>query len=128
MAWQEVIIHEILEETNEQFFRQIAEGAVARHNPQMPFIPPSVNWANGLAFINQGFPDTDDIIKDKLIGKVHYGAVIFTRLDFRENYPCKVGSETVNVRMEKATNPIFLDMAGYLKDFKQDSRVAKMLR
>lgn len=128
MAWQEVVIHEIIEEDNERFFRDISEGAVRAHNPQMPFISPSVNWANGIAFVIQPFPDTDDVIKDKLKGIVHFAVIAFTRLNYQPTYPILVGSEKINVRLErKVANPIFLDLADYLRNFKPDSRVSKHL-
>ena len=128
MGWQEVIIHEIIEEDNSRFFRDISESAVRGHNPQMPFISPSVNWANGVAFIIQPFPDTDDVIKDKLKGVVHFAVVAFTRLEYRPTFPVVVGSETVNIRLERnVANPIFLDMADYLANFKADPRVTALM-
>jgi hypothetical protein len=128
MGWQEVVIHEIIEMDNERFFGDIAEGAVKAHNPQMPFIPPTVNWVNGIAFVVQSFPDTDDVVGEKLKGTVHYAVVVFTRLDYRATYPVVVGSETIPVRLNrKVANPIFLDMADYLKGFRADSRVSAIL-
>lgn len=123
MVWQEVVVHEILESDNDRFFGQVAEGAVRTHNPQMPFIPPTVQWANDVAFVAQAFPDTDDIIKDKLVGKIHYALVVFTRIKYSPTKSVMVGSESIGVRLEKTINPIFLDLADYLNGFKQDERI-----
>lgn len=128
MAWEEIIVHEIVESDKEKFFRDIAEGAVRGHNPQMPFIPPSVLWANGVAFLVQAFPDTDDIIKDKLNGKIHYSLVVFTRTEFSKTRNVAVGKSGVDVRLEKPINPTFLDLADYLQGFKPDERIIKILK
>jgi hypothetical protein len=125
MRWDEVIIHEIIEEDNEKFFGDIAEGAVREHDPQRPFVPPSVNWANGIAFTIEGFPDTEEVVKDKLRGVIHYAYVAFTRIDRCDSYPVRIGNENVSVRIEnRVPNPILLDLADFLKNFKPDARTS----
>ena len=71
---KEIVIHEISEKRPDEFYTLMiqqaqAQGAVG--------ITPSVHWAHGLAFTFGFFPETPDIVKDKLEGKIHYGTIVF---------------------------------------------------
>lgn len=114
VPYQEVIVHEILEQDNQTFFEDIVREVLA----QPVQAEPSVNWIDGIAFIVGQLPPTEDIVKENLNGKVHYAAVIFTKTEFRNSIPVRVGNQDLAVRLRKAdNNSILVDLVKFLKTF-----------
>jgi len=70
--WKKIIVHEVVKLPLEDFLSRhslgVQEGAIGR-----PLL-----WVNGIIFEKSGFRDTDDIIKEKLEGKVHWTALNYT--------------------------------------------------
>lgn len=123
MPWQEVIIHEVLELENEYFFKRIAEQTLAQQN-QPVLAKPYVMWVDGIALIPMPFPDTEDVVRDKLNGKMHYATVAFTRISDRANYSVPIGREHIEIELRHGDNiPLMLDIAEFLKNFKHDPRL-----
>lgn len=106
-------IHEILELDNQTFFEDIVRLTLA----QGIQVQPSVNWVDGIAFISIPFADTQDVVREKLRGVLHFASVMFTRMAFRENYTIRLGSSDLSVKLRKTTNPLLLQLAGYLRGF-----------
>ncbi len=100
MPYQELVIHEILEQDNATFFEDVARQSIT---PQ-GYIVPSVNWIDGLAFLALPMPATEDIVKEQLAGRVHYAAVVFTKIDFTQEVKAQIGRESYPVRLRKANN------------------------
>ncbi len=71
-TWNEVIIHETIQETYEYMVRSRCIGVPAEGLAR-PF-----NWAEGILFSHASMPPTEDVVREQLIGKVHWGHVRFT--------------------------------------------------
>lgn len=113
--WQELVVHEILEYEPQELFsiivkQGLATGAVG--------ITPSMNWADGVVFTFAPFPDTEDVIRDKLKGIVHYAVVQFAALpDYRSEVTVNLAGTQHSVRLQKVeVNPIFSEIAKFLKE------------
>jgi len=114
LPYQEVVVREIIEQNNEMFFEDVIRQSLTQTQ-----VEPSVNWVDGIAFLVVPFPATEDIVRENLNGKVHFSSVIFTKIDYRGQYPVKLGAQSFSVRMRKAdTNRIFVRLTDFLKKFK----------
>jgi hypothetical protein len=114
-GWKEIVISEVLELDNQMFFEDIVRLTLA----QGLQIQPTVNWVDGIAFVAIPFQDTDVIVREKLKGTLHFASVMFTRMDFKETYAIRVGNNDLSARLRKPTNPLLLQLAAFLKDFKR---------
>jgi len=115
--YQELILHEIIEQTNSAaFFEDIVRLALS--NPQQ--VEPSINWINGIAFFVAPLQPTPEVVKENLSGRVHYGSVLYTKTEFKPQIAVKIGNQEYTVRLRKAEdNPTLVALATFLKDFKQ---------
>jgi len=118
--YEELVIHEIIEQTNSAtFFEDIVRLALS--GPTQ--VQPSINWVNGIAFFIAPMQPTPEVVKENLAGRVHYGSVLFTRTDYRPQIAVKIGTQDFTVRLRRADdNPTLVDLAAYLKEFKPQSR------
>lgn len=115
--YTELIIHEIVEQDNQSFFEDIVRQALA----SSVHAEPSINWVDGVAFLANQMPPTEDIVKENLTGKVHYAAVVFTKIPYSNQVPVQIGTQEYNVRLRKAdNNPVMVDLAKFLKNFSLD--------
>lgn len=112
--WNELIIHEIIENTPEELYSFVVRQTMAMGGAG---IIPSINWAGGVAFAVGPMPDNDDLVKDKLKGVVHYGLVQYALVpEHKDEVRVNVGGVTHSVRLQKnEKNPIFIELASYLK-------------
>ncbi|MDA4136014.1 MAG: hypothetical protein OK449_03290 [Thaumarchaeota archaeon] len=87
--WKKIIIHEITELAPQTFFEGLANAAEAQKQGASPL----VFWVDGVAFVNQGMPETERVLSDKMDGILHYLTVQFTRtaLSLRSVLMHKVG-------------------------------------
>jgi hypothetical protein len=115
--YRELVVHEIIEQANpEAFFEDIVRLALT--SPMQ--VQPSINWIDGIAFFVAAMQPTEEVVRENLAGRVHYGSVLFTRTDFRPQVAVKIGNQDFTVRLRKANdNPTLVDLAAFLKDFKQ---------
>ena len=110
-----LIIHEIIEQTNEAFLQDVVRQAMS---PQ-GYSVPNVNWVDGIAFVVGSMAPAVDVVKENLAGRVHYAAVVFTKTDYKSQTEVKMGSQSFPLHMRKAeNNPTFVKLAGFLKNFK----------
>ena len=113
---EEIVLHQVIEYDNKTFFEDVMRQNLSAG--QMSMIP-TVNWIDGVAFSVWRFPDTDDVIREALEGKLHYFAVSFTRLPFATHFTVSVANQDVRVPLRKVdNNPNFVALVTYLKDFK----------
>ncbi len=79
-----------------------------------------IQWAEGIAFVMEYFPDTEKVMSEKMMGKIHIIAINFTRIDKFENEIRLKGDEmgrTIRlVNVSKSDN--FVKIAKYLKSNK----------
>lgn len=121
MPTEEILIHQVLEYDNKSFFEEVTKQSLAR---QISLIP-SVNWIDGIAFVIWPYPDSEDIVKEGVKGKMHIFAVLFTRIPFQTHFPVTLANQDIRVPLRKATNnPDFIDIVQFLKDFKPDPKVS----
>jgi hypothetical protein len=113
--WSEVVIHEIIESKPEDLFSSIVRQTIASSGVG---ITPSVNWVDGIAFVESQFADSDEVVREKLNGVVHYSSVEFARVpEYRSEVQVNVGGGLYPIRLQKVdTNPIFVELARYLKE------------
>ena len=121
MPTEEIVIHQVLESDNKIiFFEDVVKQILTREIPVIP----TVNWIDGIAFTILDFPDTEDIVREELKGRIHYSAVLFTKISYQPEIVVNLGKEDIRVRLRKAdSNPDFIDLIGFLKTFKGDPRV-----
>lgn len=111
--YSEVVIHEVVEQTTPSvFFEDIVRLALA--NPA--HAEPSINWIDGVAFFVAPMQPTDEVVRENLAGRIHYGSVLFTRTEYRPQVAVKIGNQDFTVRLRKASdNPTLVDLAKFLK-------------
>jgi hypothetical protein len=115
--YQELIVHEIIEQTNPGvFFEDIVRLALSGSHQ----VQPSINWIDGIAFFIAPMQPTEEVVRENLAGRIHYSSVLFTRTDYQPQVAVKIGSQDFTVRLRKAgDNPTLVELAGFLKDFKR---------
>lgn len=122
MPTEEVVVHQVLESDDIViFFEDIVKQILAKEIPVIP----TVNWIDGIAFTISYFPDTEDLVREELKGRIHYSAVLFTKIPYQSEFVVNLGKEDIRVRLRKAdNNPDFVDLVEFLKTFKRNSRVS----
>lgn len=113
---QEIAVHEIIEEDGPAFFEEIVRQMLSGQ----VHIQPTVNWIDGIAFVVSPMPATEDIIKENLVGKIHFAAVMFTKTPFQAQVTVKLNNQEFSVRLRNAErNPTLVDLVGFLKSYKR---------
>jgi hypothetical protein len=115
--YQELVVHEIIEQTNAGvFFEDIVRLALS--GPHQ--VEPSINWIDGVAFFIAPMQPTEEVVRENLAGRVHYGSVLFTRTDYKPQITVKIGNQEFTVRLRRASdNPTLVELAKFLNDFKR---------
>jgi hypothetical protein len=116
--YQELVVHEIIEQTNpNSFFEDIVRLALSGPAQTQP----SINWIDGVAFFIAPMQPTEEVVRENLAGRVHYGSVLFTRTEFKSQIAVKIGNQDFTVRLRRADdNPTLAALAAYLKNFKPE--------
>lgn len=121
MPTEEIVVHQVLEYDNKSFFEEVTKQSLAR---QISLIP-SVNWIDGVAFVVWPYSDSDDIVKEGVKGRLHFFAVLFTRIPYQTHFGVNLANQDIRVPLRKATNnPDYIDLVQFLKEFKPDPRVS----
>ena len=106
--WKKVIIHEVVKFPLQHFLSGaslgVSEGGVGR----------PLTWADGIIFHPNLFRDTDDIIKEKLDGTIHWGSLVYA---IQENHQpeFKVAGNIRIPVIDVSDNKIFKEMVTWLK-------------
>lgn len=116
---EEIVVHQVLTyDDAKSFFEDVSRQGMSQQAPFLPF----VNWADGVAFAFSGYPQTEDVVKDAMNGRVHYGSVLFAKTPFQPFFSVNFGQDDVRVRMRKVeNNPDLVELARFLRDFKKDA-------
>lgn len=123
MPWEELVLHEVRELGVPEFFQSI----VAQVEAQKQAGTPTVSWIDGIAFFAIPFPDTPEVVSDKLKGKLHFLFVGFTQTSFQQEKKVQFGGREHVVGLVKAgDNPNFVDLVEYLKTVKPTKANAKI--
>ncbi len=118
--YQELVVHEIIEQSNPNtFFEDIVRLALSGPAQTQP----SINWIDGVAFFIAPMQPTEEVVRENLAGRVHYGSVLFTRTDYKPQIAVRIGNQDFTVRLRRADdNPTLSALAAFLKDFKPDPK------
>ncbi len=113
--WKKIVIHEVKELPPKDFF----EGLAAAAEAQKQGTAPVVNWADGIAFVFQLFPDSDRVLGDKMEGVIHYNTVQFTRTSFQSEKRATIGGRDHIIKLVKGdSNVDFMTLANFLNGLK----------
>lgn len=115
--YTELIIHEIIEQTNpSMFFEDIVRLALS----SPVHAEPSINWIDETAFFVAPMQPTEEVVRENLAGRVHYGSVLFTRTEYKPQVGVRIANQDFTVRLRKADdNPTLVALAAFLKNFKR---------
>ena len=106
--WKKIIVHEVVKLPLEDFLSRhslgVQEGAIGR-----PLL-----WVDGIVFEKGVFRDTDDIIKEKLAGKVHWSSLNYGILEKYQTEFKVTGNIRIPV-MNVGNNKVFREMATWIK-------------
>jgi hypothetical protein len=115
---EEIVVHQVLEYDNKSFFEEVMRQNLA----QQVSVIPTVNWIDGIAFSVWRFPETDDVIRDALDGKLHLISVSFTRLGYQTHFTVNLANQEIKVPLRNAANnPNYVSLVAFLKEFKQET-------
>jgi hypothetical protein len=115
---EEIIVHQVLEYESKAFFEEVMRQNMAQ---QLSVIP-TVNWIDGIAFSIWRFPETDDIVRDAMNGKLHLYSVAFTKVSFQTHFQITLANQEIKVPLRNASNnPNFVALVAFLKGFKQET-------
>lgn len=112
--YEQIIVHEIMEFKPESFLEFLVSQLLAQGQTGLT---PVANWLDGIAFSIGNFLETPDMVKEKMEGKIHWGAVYFTRTNFQPEKKATLGSREYVVRFVKADgNPDFVNLVRFLHE------------
>ncbi len=115
--YREIVLHEIIEQESQVLFEDMVRQALS----SPVHAEPTVNWADGIAFVIAPMPPTEDIVKESLEGKLHYASVMFTKMPFQNQIPVKIGNQNYSARLRRAeNNPHLAAVAKFLKEFRRE--------
>jgi len=106
--WKKIIVHEVVKYPKDFFISQHSLGA------QPGGIGRPLTWADGIVFDRSLFRETDDVIKEKLEGRLHYSSIIYGLL---EKYQPEFKVEG-NIRIpviDVSNNKVFKEMVAWIK-------------
>lgn len=106
--WRKIIVHEVVKFPLEHFITGHSIGV------QPGGIGRPLTWANGIIFEKGGLRDTDDIIREKLEGKLHWNFLHYAVLEKYQpkfEVPGNIKIPVINV----SNNEAFKDLAAWVK-------------
>lgn len=107
--WKKIIVHDVMKFPLEHFKSTHSLG-VQQGGVGIPLI-----WADGIVFDKNVFRDTDDIIKEKLEGKVHWSSLSYAIMEKYQSEFKVEGSIRIPV-MNVGDNVVFRKMAEWIKN------------
>jgi hypothetical protein len=112
--YEEIIVHEVMEFKPQSFLEFLVGQLLSQGQTGLT---PVANWTDGIAFSIGNFLETPEMVKEKMEGRIHWGAVYFTRTNFQPEKKIMLGSREYVVRFVKADgNPDFVNLARYLSE------------
>jgi len=107
--WEKIIVHEVVKYPIEFFLSShtlgVAQGGVGR----------PLTWADGVVFEKGGLPDTDDIVREKINGRLHWNFLHYAVLEKHQSEFKVEGNIRIPV-MNVSDNETFREMATWIKD------------
>jgi len=107
--WKKVIVHAVVKFPLEHFLSAHSLG-IEQGQVGIPLL-----WADGIVFDKNVFRDTDDIIKEKLEGRVHWSSLNYVVMHKYQPEFKVEGNIRIPV-MNVSDNPVFKKMAEWIKN------------
>ena len=107
--WKKVIVHEVVKFPLGHFLSAHSLG-IQQGQVGIPLF-----WADGIVFDKNVFRDTDDIIKEKLEGKVHWSSLNYVVMQKYQPEFKVEGNIRIPV-MNVSDNAVFKKMAEWIKN------------
>ena len=116
LPYQKIIVHEIRKLEVQDFLQWVASQVEA----QKQGATPTVHWVDGVAFLTGEFMANPELVSENLKGRIHYAVVFFTETSYQPEKRVTVNGRDSIVRFSKGeTNPNFVELARFLKNWKQ---------
>ncbi len=113
--WKRIIVHEVVEVQIADLLQFIIGQLEAQKQSGVPVI----QWGDGIAFVRADFPDTPEVIQDKLKGTLHIGAINFARTSYQDQKKTVFNGREYVVRLAKVdNNPDLINLCKFLNDYK----------
>jgi len=123
--YQKLILHEVIRMQAGEFFPMVASMAEA----QKAGATAGVLWIDGIAFTFGEFPDTPEIVSEKLKGRLHKAIVWFTETSFQPEKRIQVNGRDTVVRLARADgNRDFVNLVEFLKTFRPQTAAPERAR
>lgn len=107
--WKRIVIHEIIKLPLEHFL------SGASFNVQQGGVGRPLRWVNGLILEIVSFRETDDIIKEKLNGTIHYSAISYAILE-KYQPEFKVSGNIRIAVVNVSNNKTLAELASWIKN------------
>ena len=125
LPYRKIILHEIKAMEQSEFFPMIASQVEAAKLGAIA----GANWIDGIAFAFGEFPETPELVQEKIQGILHKAIVFYTETGFQPEKKTMVNGRDSVVRLFNAeNNPDFVNLVKFLKEFKPrktDARTTK---
>jgi len=108
-SWEEIVIHEVIRYDLEDFIKQCSIGV------QPGGLANPLQWAEGVVFRAIPLPTTEDVVKEMLVGKVHWNSVEWASMP---KYQQVIMIGDINAKIpivNVSANAILCDVAKALK-------------
>jgi hypothetical protein len=112
--YEQIIVHEIMEFKPDSFLEFLVSQLLAQGQTGLT---PVANWIDGIAFSVGNFQETPELVKEKIEGRIHWGAVYFTKTTYQPEKKVTIGSREYVVKFAKAEgNPDFVNLVRFLNE------------
>jgi len=114
--YKELILHEIKKMTLQDFLLMVASQVEAQKQGGMA----AVDWVEGIVFVKGDYtpPVPPQVTEDQFNGRIHYPVVFFAETTYEPQKRVTLNGRDVPIKLNKAQdNPVFVDMARFLKTF-----------
>lgn len=107
--WKKIGVHEVIRLQLEEFLTQGSMGVQAGGIGRPLF------WVDSVIFKHAVFPDTDDVIREKMKGVVHWSSLTYTPLEKVQPEFKVAGNIRIPV-IDVSSNELFREMAGWIRE------------
>ena len=107
--WKKVVIHEVVQYPMDYFILQASQG-IRKGGFGRPLM-----WSNGILFTSFIIQPTEEVVKEQLLGSVHWASLHFGEMKKYQKEYKTPGNVTVPI-VDVSSHGIFGPMANWVKD------------
>jgi hypothetical protein len=116
LPYQKIIVHEVRRLELADLLTMVAAQVEAQKQGGVP----GINWVDGIAFVFSEFMPSPQTIEENMKGRIHYQMVWYSETSYQNEKRATVNNRDYVIRLMKADdNPNFVELAKFLKNFKQ---------